>query len=343
MGQTTVSIHGNAFHINGRPTYQGRFWHGHRVEGLLFNSRMVQGIFDDRNPETAPHWAYPDTGKWDPERNTREFVEAMPLWRDHGVLGFTINLQGGSPEGYSREQPWHNSAVEADGSLRAQYLERLKKILDQADALGMVPILGLFYFGQDHRLKDEQAVYRAVEKAIDWLLEQDYSHLLIEVNNECNVRYTHAILQPRRVHELIRHVRRYSADRGRLLLVGTSYGGGALPGGAVIAESDFALVHGNGVSDPGRIAEMVRQIRVMGAYRPMPILFNEDDHFDFERPWNNLLAALSEYASWGYFDPGKNDYQDGYQSPPVNWGLNTERKRGFFGLIKEITGWSGTA
>jgi hypothetical protein len=69
-----------------------------------------------------------------------------------------------------------------------------------------------------------------------------------------------------------------------------------------------------------------------------PILFNEDDHFDFEKPMNNFIAALSEFASWGYFDPGKNNYQDGYQSPPVRWDINTDRKRAFFKLLSEITG-----
>ena len=42
-----------AFHINGQPTYAGRTWQGHKIEGLLLNSRMVQGIFDDLNPETV--------------------------------------------------------------------------------------------------------------------------------------------------------------------------------------------------------------------------------------------------------------------------------------------------
>jgi hypothetical protein len=28
----------------------------------------------------------------------------------------------------------------------------------------------------------------------------------------------------------------------------------------------------------------------------MPILFNEDDHFDFERPVNNFTQAISRYA-----------------------------------------------
>src|SRR5579863_5833363 len=35
---TAVSIQGNAFHINGRPTYPGRVYNGSKVEGLLFAS-----------------------------------------------------------------------------------------------------------------------------------------------------------------------------------------------------------------------------------------------------------------------------------------------------------------
>jgi hypothetical protein len=113
--RTEVSIVGDAFHINGRPTYEGRTWQGHKIEGLLLNSRMVQGIFDDLNPDTVKNWAYPDTGKWDAERNTREFVAAMPSWRERGLLAFTINVQGGNPRGYGGDQPWHNSAFTPEG------------------------------------------------------------------------------------------------------------------------------------------------------------------------------------------------------------------------------------
>ena len=168
---TTVSIVGEAFHINGKPTYAGREWRGHRVEGLLMNSRMVQGIFDDRNPATAARWAYPDTKKWDAERNTREFIAAMPEWKKHGLLAFTINLQGGSPEGYSKSQPWENSAFDPDGALRADYMARLARILDRADELGMVAIVGYFYFGQDERLRDEAAVLHATDGTTQWLLD----------------------------------------------------------------------------------------------------------------------------------------------------------------------------
>jgi hypothetical protein len=336
---TTVTIDGAGFRIGGRPTYEGRTWNGQRIEGLLMNSRMVQATFDDRNPETLSRWAYADTGRWDPDRNTREFLAAMPEWRRHGLLAFTLNLQGGSPQGYSREQPWHNSAIEADGSLRAQDMKRVETVLDRADELGMVVILGLFYFGQDQRLADEAAVVRAVDGAVDWLFERGYRNVLIEINNECNVRYDHAILRPERVHELVDRVKSRSRG-GRRFLVSTSYGGGTLPGEKVVRASDFLLLHGNGVDEPARIAGMVRETRKLPGYRPMPILFNEDDHFDFDRPENNFTAALSEYASWGYFDYRMRGEgaAEGFQSVPVDWGLSSARKRGFFGLLARVTG-----
>ena len=53
LRQTVVSIIGENFYINGQPTYAGRVWNGHRVEGLLLNTRMVQATFDDLNPTTA--------------------------------------------------------------------------------------------------------------------------------------------------------------------------------------------------------------------------------------------------------------------------------------------------
>jgi hypothetical protein len=336
--RTLVAIQGNRFLINGKPTYAGRTYNGIRMEGLLMNARFVQGIFDDLNPETRTKWAYPDTGKWDPERNTREFLAAMPEWRKHGLLAFTVNLQGGSPEGYSKGQPWENTAIDPEGNLRPAYMNRLARIIDRADELGMVAIIGYFYFGQDQRVKDEAAVKRAVSQATAWLLNRDYGNVLVEINNECDVRaYDHEILKPARVHELI-ELAKNTQKRGRRLLVGTSYGGGTPASANVVKVSDFLLLHGNGPEDPARIRRMIESSRQAEGYRPMPVLINEDDHFHFEDAENHMMAALGLYVSWGYFDPGKSDYADGYQCPPVNWGINTERKKQFFATLKEMTG-----
>ena len=345
LRKTTIDIRGQSFLINNKPTYEGRTWNGHKVEGLLLNSRMVQGIFEDQNPETRAKWNYPDGSAFDPDRNTREFIAAMPLWRKHGLLSFTINLQGGSPQGYSREQPWVNSAINFDdGSLRPEYMARLEKILDKADELGMAPILGFLYFGQEPRMKDEAAIIKAVENATDWVLSKGYTNVLVEINNECNVRYKHAISKPQRVHELIQLVQKRSEGKVknaiRRLYVSTSYGGGTIPGENVAAASDFLLLHGNGVSDPDKIRDMVRKTRALKGYRNQPILFNEDDHFDFDKPDNNFIAAASQYAGWGYFDfrMANEGFDDGYQSVPVNWSISSPRKRGFFKLLAEMTG-----
>jgi len=186
VGETVVGIQGDAFTLNGRPTYEGRYFQGHKIEGLLLNARMVQATFDDANPETRSRWAYPDTGAWDPERNIAEFVAALPEWRACGLLAVTLNMQGGR--------------------------------------------------------------------------------------------------------------------------------------------------------DPDQITAMVDATRALPSYRPMPVLFNEDDHFDFDKPANNMMRAIERYASWGYFDPGASNYRDGHQCPPVNWTINTQRKQAFAAKVREVTG-----
>ena len=201
-------------------------------------------------------------------------------------------------------------------------------------------LLGVYYFGQDERLKGEAAVVAGVDATVDWVVAKRYSNVLIEINNECNVRYDHAILKPGRVHELIRRAKRRSGAKQFPLLVGTSFGGNTVPTPNVVKASDFVLLHGNGVKGPARIGEMVRQTRKVEGYRPMPVLFNEDDHYDFDRKPNNFTAAVGEYVSWGFFDYRRRGeaLREGYQSPPVLWGQMSARKQAFFSLLKEITG-----
>ena len=340
---TVTSIAGDDFHINGEATYPGRSWRGMRIEGLLMNARFVQATFDDLNPETRSRWDYPDGRRWDAEANTRDFLAMMPSWRRAGLLGFTFNLQGGSPLGYSKHQPWHNSAFTETGELRDDYMQRVARVLDEADRLGMTPILGLFYFGQDQRLRDEAAVIRGVENAVDWLLERGDRHVLIEIANEANINYDHEIILADRVHELVELVHQRSSGKldtpaGRLL-AGASMSGGAIPPDTLIAASDFLLLHGNGVGEPDRIRGMVDECRDRPTYRGQPVLFNEDDHEGFEQPDNNLLAAVSRHASWGHFDYRREGepFEAGYQSVPTDWTTSHPRKQGLFRLLSEIT------
>ena len=345
--KTRVSISGDDFYINGQITLKGKVYNGMRVEGLLPNSRMVQGIFDDYNEETQKLWAYPDTKKWDANRNTNEFMAAMPAWKESGLLAFTINLQGGSPFGYSSaKQTWINSAFLRDGKLDPAYMKRLERILDKADQLGMIVILGYFYFGQDQNLKDEAAVIDATKNATKWILENGYENVLIEINNECDINsirigsgdpYNHAILDVERVHELI-NIAKSISHRNKRLMVSTSFKGGSKPSHNVLQTADFVLIHGNGVKKPEKLTQLIQSVRADSSYKRNPIIVNEDDHFDFDKPENNFLAATKEHASWGYFDYRMKDegFSDGYQSIPVDWSIGSERKRQFFALLRQV-------
>jgi hypothetical protein len=332
-----VSIEGEDFHIDGAPTYEGRNWRGHRIEGLVFNSRMVQGIFDDENPETRELWEYPDTGEWDAERNTREFVAAMPSWREAGLLAVTVCLQGGGPI-YTKPFPYNeyiNSAYDAHGNLKPAYMGRLERILDRAAELEMTVIVGLAYFGMDYRyIESDDAIREMADQLVDWLAERDYRHVLIEVANEQkSIRSQDGHVKALELMERIRERSAEAYEDGFTLLCATSLGGGGMHDDEHLRAMDFVLVHGNGQS-PERHVEMIREIRANEAWseQPKPIVFNEA-HTDVSCLW----ACAENHASWGYYDQGTNNYRDGYQTPPVRWAINTDTKRRFFGLVRHIT------
>jgi hypothetical protein len=343
---TAVEIRGEAFLVDGAPANPGRTVGGVPVEGLLLNSRMINGIFDDVNPETRAQWAYPDTGEWDAERNVAEFLAAMPVWRALGLDCFTIGLQGGSPQGYSESQPWDSGAFESDGSLRPAFIERLTRVLDEADRLGFVVIVDFFYQGQEMRLAGEDAVRAGVVAACETLLRGGWRNVLVEIANEVNFdwEYTHnRVLRWDRVHEMITLAQSVEHE-GRRLLVSTSFAAiEPIMTAEVLEVADWILLHGNGTATPARLPEMVAHVKAMPGWRPKPVMFNEDDHFDFERDENHMAAALRAGASWGYFDPGSvtvmpprptlGNYRDGFQAVPVNWGISSVTKLGFFGAI----------
>ena len=343
---TVVSIAGDGFRIDGRPTYVGRTWRGHRIEGMLFNSRMANAIADDENPETRGAWSYAD-GPWDAERSTREFISALPAYRAHGLLAVCLNLSGGSPQGYSWHQPWKICGFTADGTIKPAWAARLDSVIKASAAQGMVVVLGLFYGKQSGTFKDESAVKAAVANAVDWLVQKNATNVLLEIGNEVDLEnvWAYDIIAAGRCHELIELAKKRSSGR---IPVSTSLIGMQAPPSAIVAASDFLLPHGNRIYGPDGhfqpaphgIRLQLAQWRASPAYRGQPIVYNEDDHFEFDKPDNHFVAAVESGASWGYFDyrMSRERFEDGFQSLPVDWTISSKRKRAFFGLLKEITG-----
>jgi hypothetical protein len=355
---TEIAIDGKAWLINGTPTYEGRYHQGRLIEGLLFNSRMVQAVFDDDNPETVDNWAYPDTGEWDPDRNTDEFCAMLPEYRRYGLLGVTVGLQGGGsiyrPEVYDH---YINNAFRSDGTLKNAYFDRLSRILTAADDAGMVVIVNYFYWRQVDRLDGDQAIKRATEAATDWLLQTQHRNILIDVMNE--FREGSGLLASQRIHELIEIVRQTTL-RGRRLLVGSSnMPPEMLAPGPWQEVQDFYLPHGNSFW-ADELREKLQALKETDAFKanPRPILINEDSFY-----LDSLEAAVDEYASWGFYcqgygcggwrhgrynwpsRPREDRYDDlsGYQTVPVNWSINTDFKRAFFERVAEITAAPGAS
>lgn len=322
---TVVGISGVDFTIDGAVTYPGTC-----VEGRLMNSRMANAIFDDENPDTVDTWNYPDTGEWDAQRNTREFIAALDGYADNGLNAFTLGMQGGNPfEHGTPEHPWIVSAFRPDGSLEPAWLDRADDVIRAADRHGMVVILQYFYQHQEDRFSSNDAVLRAADNMTDWVLDQGYRNVLIEINNEATNGYDKSVLKMDNVHALIARVQARSKGR---LEVSTSFRGGVIPTDAVIRQSDYITVHGNN-QNARQIAEMIEAIKATAAYRaePKPVVFNEDSE-NIE----NLNAAVSNGASWGYHDGGLRNYHDGFQYLPVNWKINTARKKAFFGRVARL-------
>ncbi len=353
---TEIQIEGTAFLINGKPTYEGVTHQGRRTEGLLFNSRMVQAIFDDENPRTAHHWCYPDTGTWDADRNTNEFCAMLPEYRRFGLLAVTVGLQGGgsiyTPEVYPH---YLNSAFTVEGDLKPAYFDRLARILKAADETGMAVIVNYFYWRQLEKLRGEQAIVRAAEAATDWLLRSGHRNILIDVYNEFTAG--DRIVQSERIHELIDIVQQTTVQGRRLLASASIMPGHAQAPGRWQELQDYYLPHGNSFW-AGELRAQLRQIRASDAYlaRPRPLLINEDSMY-----LNNLEAAVDEYASWGFYAQGfgcggwnhgryewpqharEKDFEhlSGFQTVPVNWSINTGLKRSFFYRLGELTGSDG--
>ena len=356
-GSTVVGIRGWQFTINGQVTYTRASGFPNadpNLAGTLLNVRAVQAVFDDANypnggSRAHPYrsntmgdifWDYPD-GPWDPERNVREFLAALPDWRRCGLLAFTVNLQGGGPpdgnygeRGYL--QPQNNSGFDPEGNLKPAYASRLRRIIAEADRQGMVVIAGFFYFGSNERIQlapDDRYVKEAIRQGCRFLRQLPYRNVLIEINNETNAAsYKHRILQPNGALDAVLLAQE---TVGREIPVSMSWSGGIMPrgsrGDAALRAVDYIMFHTNGET-PEEVHQTIQSMRRWTGY-DRPLIINEDGVSPF-----NLHAAVQEHVGWGYYDDGLDNYRDGFQAPPVNWKINPPEKWLVFEQVARLSG-----
>jgi hypothetical protein len=242
--RTWVALSGTRWYINGEVTFPAS-----RAEGLLMNVRMVNAVFEDANERTRP------VG-FDAEANTKEFIARLGEYAASGVSAFTLCLQGGMP-GYEGAV---NSAFTADGSLRAEYMERVERVIRAAADHNLVVILGLYYQRQDQVLKDEAAVRAGVVNVANWVRQNGFGNVLLEIANE----HTHkgfdhrSISQPEGMAELIALAK--GAAPG--VLVSASGVGDGRIHAKVARAADFLLIHFNGTP----VAEIRSRVEALRSY-----------------------------------------------------------------------------
>ena len=80
VDKSTIIPTSDNFKINGEITYKSAKYS--EMQGLLMNSRMVNGIFDDYNQYTVHNCDYPDANAWNATRNTVEFIGNLSTYKD---------------------------------------------------------------------------------------------------------------------------------------------------------------------------------------------------------------------------------------------------------------------
>jgi hypothetical protein len=360
-GPTVVGIRGPFFTINGHLTYtkEAGFPNADpNLVGTLLNVRAVQALFDDANypkqgSKQNPYktaglmgdvsWDYPDTRKWAPERNTREFIAELPGWRSTGLLAFTVNLQGGAPTdghfGVGDEvlQSHDDSGFDPQGNLKPAYAGRLQRVIEEADKLGMVVIVGYFYQGTNQRIladPEDRYAKEAIRQASLFLKNLPNRNILIEIVNETNPQsYEHPIMQPDGILDAVLLAQKTVEHQ---IPVSFSWPGpipqaAGRPIDSAILAADFILFHTNHQTPEDVHQNIFNAHRWAGYNRPL--LINEDGVSPM-----NLHAAVQDRVGWGFYDQGWNNYLDGFQSPPTNWGISTPVKWMFFEQVARLTG-----
>ena len=293
---TKLSIFGDRFHLNGRPVYSEIPGANPACLGLLWNQRLIQGVYSDRqNP-----------GLLDAEANTNALIAALPEWYRHGLRAITVGFQGGWPVGLTDPESIDCNPIGPDGkSLESAFATRMDRIIRAADAIGMVVIVSLLYWAQCRRMAGEDAVVKAIRTGSRFIRDNGYSNVILEIANEYNIGYWEPfpiIRQPENMARLISMARELSGGAP----TGCS-GGGGLADPAVIDASDVVLIHSNGLTR-GQYYDFVRRVQALAGGKP--VLCNEDSPC-----FTRVDVALETGTSWGYY----NNYSK--QIPPADYGI----------------------
>ena len=113
---------------------------------------------------------------------TRDLIENLPVYRQYGLNAVSVFFMGsrfGDVKGYR-----------PDASLDPLYAARMGRIIEAADELNMVVVVGCLYWSTS-RANDElvevwtqQDANRAIANTVRWLSDKNYRNVFVDVDNE---------------------------------------------------------------------------------------------------------------------------------------------------------------
>ncbi len=115
---------------------------------------------------------------------TERHVRSLDNLVAHGINTVGVYIQG-SNGGWPDENAGRNGFT-TEGALQPDFAARLEQLVREADARGMVVMVGILSPRKDQELRDEAAIQRAIEEAARYLEEHQLRNVLVDIMHEFN-------------------------------------------------------------------------------------------------------------------------------------------------------------
>lgn len=222
-----------------------------------------------------------------------------------------------------------NTAFNADGSLRDDYMARVEKVISACDKNQAVVNLTCFYQRQHSHfsaLSGKESIKHAVRNTVEWIREKRFSNITLEISNEYrhggfrNWQQGEWLMSEAGQVELIRLAKQLHPH----LLVSTSGIGDGKLHPSLIEAADFLLIHFNN-STINEYASIIGELKKYGK----PVVCNEDDKIN-NKGAMALKQSVMNGSGWGYMNAEKN------QTFPFKFeGVNDDPE--VYGMFSNVT------
>lgn len=113
------------------------------------------------------------------EESAQDLISNLDLYAYFGVNTVSVYFMGNRFSDFS--------GYNEDGTLKSSYTDRMGQIIEAADALGMVVLVGCLYWGETKgkcTSWTQKEANVAVKSTVAWLSENDYRNVFVDVDNE---------------------------------------------------------------------------------------------------------------------------------------------------------------